>query len=133
MSKTIHVAVGVIVDAQHNILIALRPDDSHQGGLWEFPGGKVELGETVQQALARELNEELGIQATAFSPLINIHHDYGDKAVHLDVWWVDAFSGQPEGREGQPVQWVAAKVLADYEFPKANEPIIAAVIRSLAD
>jgi 8-oxo-dGTP diphosphatase len=131
VSKAIHVAVGVILDAQQNILIALRPNDSHQGGLWEFPGGKVEMGETVQQALARELNEELGIKAAAFRPLITINHNYGDKVVQLDVCWVDAFGGCPKGCEGQPVKWVAASMLTHYEFPKANQSIITAVIASL--
>ena len=131
MSKVVHVAVGVIVNAQQQILIALRPDDSHQGGLWEFPGGKVEQGETIQQALIRELQEELGIVAQRFAALTEIHHDYGDKAVHLDVWWVHEFSGEPQGREGQPLQWLAAAELSRYDFPKANQPIIAAVMQSL--
>ena len=129
--KTVHVAVGVIVNEQQQILIALRPAHTHQGGLWEFPGGKVETGETVQQALARELEEELGIRATGFDSLINIHHDYGDKAVYLDVWWVNQFNGQAEGKEGQPLQWVCAADLASYRFPEANMPILAAVQKQL--
>ncbi|ARN74729.1 8-oxo-dGTP diphosphatase MutT [Oceanicoccus sagamiensis] len=126
-AKLVHVAVGVIVDSQQNILIALRPEDSHQGGLWEFPGGKVEKGETVEAALSRELNEELGLTLISCRPLIEIRHDYPDKSVLLDVWWVDDFTGQPEGKEGQPIQWVSASELSGYTFPAANTPIIHAV------
>ena len=122
--KTVHVAVGVIVNEQQQILIALRPEHTHQGGLWEFPGGKVETGETVQQALARELEEELGIKASGFQTLTEIHHDYGDKAVFLDVWWVNQFSGEAEGKEGQPLEWVGAADLSDYKFPEANDEIV---------
>ncbi len=130
-TKLVHVAVGVILDGQQNILIALRSEDSHQGGLWEFPGGKVESGESVETALSRELNEELGLESISCRPLIEIRHDYSDKSVLLDVWWVDGFSGQAEGKEGQPIEWVSAAALLDYSFPEANQPIIAAVQQSL--
>lgn len=124
--KRVHVAAAVIRGADGKILIAKRADTQHQGGLWEFPGGKVEAEETVEVALARELNEELGITVTASRPLIQIHHDYVDKHVLLDVWEVSAFTGEPHGAEGQPLRWVTARELADYEFPAANRPIVAA-------
>jgi 8-oxo-dGTP diphosphatase len=124
--KRIHVAAAVIRAADGRILIARRADDQHQGGLWEFPGGKVEPGETVQAALARELEEELGIRPTAARPLIQVHHDYPDKQVLLDVWEVSAFVGEPHGAEGQPLAWVASRQLAEYQFPAANQPIVAA-------
>lgn len=123
----IHVAVGVILDAQQRVLIAFRPGHVHQGGLWEFPGGKVESGETVQQALARELNEELAIHVEACRPLLNLQHDYTDKAVQLDVWWVEQFRGEPVGREGQPLEWITAEQLSEYTFPEANAAIVTAV------
>lgn len=125
--KLVHVAVGVIVNSDGNILIAKRPDNSHQGGLWEFPGGKVEPGESLFAALKRELYEELAIDISATEPLIKIRHDYGDKQVLLDVHKVVAFSGQPIGNEGQPIQWVAPADLHQYEFPAANRPIISAI------
>lgn len=128
--KRVHVAVGVISNDQNQILIALRPDHVHQGGLWEFPGGKVESGETVQEALVRELAEELAIEATSFRALIDIEHDYVDKSVCLDVWWVDTFNGQPIGQEGQPVRWVAIENLSEYQFPEANQPIVDAIIET---
>lgn len=124
--KRIHVAAAVIRGADRRILIARRPEDKHQGGLWEFPGGKVEAGEAVEVALARELEEELGIRPTAARPLIQVRHDYPDKQVLLDVWEVSAFSGEPHGAEGQPLAWVSSAELADYQFPAANRPIVAA-------
>lgn len=124
--KRIHVAAAVIRGKDGQILIAKRCDDKHQGGLWEFPGGKVEAGETAQAALARELEEELGILVTTARPLIQVRHDYPDKHVLLDVWDVSAFTGEPHGAEGQPLAWVSARQLSEYEFPAANRPIVAA-------
>ncbi|MGY4530994.1 8-oxo-dGTP diphosphatase [Pseudomonas sp. TE3786] len=124
--KRVHVAAAVIRGTDGRILLARRPDDKHQGGLWEFPGGKVEEGESVRAALGRELAEELGIQVTAARPLIQVRHDYPDKHVLLDVWEVSAFTGEPHGAEGQPLAWVSNRELNDYEFPAANRPIVAA-------
>ncbi len=125
-SNYLHVAAAVIPDHAGNILIARRADHRHQGGLWEFPGGKIEAGEPVEVALARELEEELGIGVIKARPLIRIPHDYGDKRVLLDVWRVEAFEGEPHGREGQPVRWVRAERMSDYAFPAANKPIVTA-------
>ncbi|NNG14053.1 MAG: 8-oxo-dGTP diphosphatase MutT, partial [Gammaproteobacteria bacterium] len=122
----VHVAAAVVVNSDNEVLIAKRAVDAHQGGLWEFPGGKVEAGESVEQALARELLEETGIRVEYARPLIRVHHDYADKSVLLDVWRVEAFSGEAHGREGQPVKWVRPEQLADYAFPEANLPIIRA-------
>lgn len=122
----IHVVAAVIRSAAGEVLIALRSPDQHQGGLWEFPGGKVEAGEQATQALARELHEELGIQVTASAPLIQIAHDYADKSVFLDVWEVTGFTGEPKGAEGQPLRWVRPKDLSLYEFPAANRGIVRA-------
>lgn len=122
----LHVAVGVIV-RRDRVLIARRPDNVHKGGLWEFPGGKVEVGETVTQALGRELEEELGIGVSASEALIEISHNYPEKQVLLDVQLVLSFTGDPCGREGQPLQWATVEELADYAFPEANTPIITAL------
>ena len=124
--KRIHVAAAVIRGVDGRVLIARRPEDKHQGGLWEFPGGKVEEGEAVRDALCRELEEELGIRVSADRPLIQVHHDYPDKQVLLDVWEVAGFAGEPHGAEGQPLAWVSPRELVNYEFPEANAPIVAA-------
>jgi 8-oxo-dGTP diphosphatase len=124
--KRVHVAAAVIRGADGRILLARRADQQHQGGLWEFPGGKLEAGETVLAALRRELQEELGITVTRARPLIKVQHDYPDKHILLDVWEVSAFSGEPHGAEGQPLAWVAPRQLPEYQFPAANAPIVQA-------
>ena len=129
---TVHVAVAVILDAEGNILLTRRPGHVHQGGLWEFPGGKVEAGESLPAALARELLEELDIRPVRTSPLTEIHHDYGDKSVFLDVHVVWEFRGAPCALEGQPMRWVPVAELAEYAFPAANAPIVTAVLGLLS-
>lgn len=120
----IHVAVGVIKNNKQEILIAKRAAHLHQGGLWEFPGGKVEQGETVRQALSRELHEELGIVVEEAQPFTTIVHDYPDKSVLLDVWLVEKFSGQARSNESQPLLWIPVTELISYAFPEANRDIV---------
>lgn len=124
MKRVVHVAVGVVVDPEGKVLIALRPEQAHQGGLWEFPGGKCEPGEPVEVALARELREEVGITVLRQRPFCLIRHDYGDKDVLLDVWKVDAFTGTAIGKEGQPIRWAEIPTLDPVLFPAANRAII---------
>lgn len=124
----VHVAVAVIENARGEFLLARRPEHVHQGGLWEFPGGKVEPGEDIRVALDRELHEELGITAQHARPLLRVRHDYSDKSVLLDVWRVTAIHGTPHGREGQPLVWVAPGALRTYQFPEANAPIVTAAL-----
>jgi len=135
--SVIHVAVAAIIDNQGRVLLARRPDHVHQGGLWEFPGGKLESGESVSEALARELQEELGIIPASQRPLLSIRHDYQDRTVLLDVWRVDAFTwmdevdttngGRDIGREGQALRWVATQDLPGMDFPAANHAIVNAL------
>lgn len=120
------VAAGVVVSPTGAVLIAQRPGHVHQGGLWEFPGGKLEHGETALQALQRELEEELGIGVAQAEPLITLRHDYPDQRVCLHVFRVQQFSGMPRGLQGQPVRWVAKDELREWPFPAANRPIVAA-------
>ncbi len=126
-SERVHVAVGVILNDDGEVLITRRAKDTHQGDLWEFPGGKLETGESVQAALVRELKEELGIQVQETEPLIRIHHDYPDKSVLLDVRRVSRFQGTARGREGQPLRWLEPGKLTAQDFPAANAPIIKAL------
>ncbi|MCW8889410.1 MAG: Nudix family hydrolase [Sedimenticola sp.] len=119
----IHVAVGVIQDSEGRILLSRRPDHVHQGGLWEFPGGKVERREDLSQALRREIREELGIEVLTHQPLITVTHNYPDKQVKLDVHRIVKYAGRPMGMEGQPLEWVAIEQLSDYPMPAADQPI----------
>lgn len=128
MTKVVHVAVGVIQNTDGQILIARRAETAHQGGLWEFPGGKVDAGETLHQALTRELREELAIDVERTEPLIQIRHDYPDKSVLLDIHKVTAFSGVAQGNEGQPILWLFPSELSQYTFPAANKAIITALM-----
>lgn len=120
----IHVAAAAIVNNANEVLISQRAQDVHQGGFWEFPGGKLEPGESIQQALLRELDEELGIRANSYRPLIKVRHQYPDKTVLLDIWKVDDYTGQPVGREGQAIRWQAIDQLDQTEFPAADVPVI---------
>ena len=123
--KRISVAVGVLVDTHGRILITRRAKNAHQGGLWEFPGGKLELGESVFEALRRELSEELGTDIVSSTPLMTLEHDYQDKQVLLDIHLVREWRGEPRGLEGQPLAWVPAEALTNYAFPAANDAIVA--------
>ena len=123
-TKVVHVVVGVIKGSQNKILIAKRPAHVHQGGRWEFPGGKVENDESAEDALRRELQEELSIQIKKFCSLRKIRHDYQDKSVLLDIYLVDRFLGDAHGCEGQPIKWVSIDQLKYFSFPEANRAII---------
>jgi 8-oxo-dGTP diphosphatase len=125
-NKEIRVAVGVVEDAGGRILIARRPAEVDQGGLWEFPGGKIEPGETPFDALRRELMEETGIAVDGAEPMLVVRHDYPLRRVVLDVWRVRRFSGIARGRLGQPVRWVRPDELVDFRFPAANRSIVTA-------
>jgi len=122
--KIVHVAVGVVIDEANRVLVSLRAKQVHQGGLWEFPGGKCEPGESIEEALRRELDEELGIQVLGDAPLCKIAHDYGDKRVLLEVRRVLSYTGVPECKEGQSVRWAEINTLELEQFPAANGPII---------
>ena len=120
----IHVAVAVIFNDQGKILIAERPPHKYAPGLWEFPGGKVEKNETVQEALHREIIEEINLTILSARPWLQIHHDYSDRSVLLDVWIIEQFSGEPESMEGQLIKWVSLSELDQFTFPEGNKEII---------
>lgn len=127
----IRVAVGVIINKNNQVLIAKRGSHQHQGNKWEFPGGKVEKGETSQQALERELKEELGIEIQSEKHLVDITHQYDEgvshKTVVLEVYEVTDWSGEAKGREGQPLLWVEKSALNQYQFPAANADILSII------
>ncbi len=128
MTKRIHVAVGIIVNRNKQILLAKRPEHLHQGGKWEFPGGKVEQNETVTQALIRELKEEVALNVHSSEPFMALSYDYPDKQVLLDIHTVRDFTGEAQGLEGQQIAWVDKHELTHYDFPEANKPILAKLL-----
>ena len=124
----IAVAAGVLMDARGRVYITRRGVHQHQGGLWEFPGGKLEAGETARRALDRELFEELAIRVIDAQPYIQIDHNYGDVQIVLHVYTVSDYAGTPCGAEGQEGRWVPLERLtaigSNYAFPVANQPIL---------
>lgn len=124
----LHIAVGVIFDRSgNNLLLSKRHENVPQGGLWEFPGGKLHQHESRIDALYRELNEELGIDVLRARPLIQVKHAYPDQQVFLDVWLVLEWTGVPGGREGQQIAWISKDRMQEMSFPDANLPIIKAL------
>ncbi len=122
-----HVAVGVIINAQGLVLVALRPQHTELGGFWEFPGGKVEDGETTEAALKRELAEELAIHVITAHPFLTIKHAYLHRTIILHLFKVEDFSGEPIGNEGQTVRWVTLAELVHLPLPPANDIILQAL------
>jgi 8-oxo-dGTP diphosphatase len=124
----IEVAAAAIFDRESNrVLVAKRADHLHQGGLWEFPGGKCEAGESMGQALARELKEELGIVPLEYEPLITIRHEYEDRKLRLAFFRVNQYQGEVEGLEGQPLKWLLPSEMEPHLFPEADRPVITAL------
>lgn len=131
--KRIHIVAAIIFNQDKSqVFITKRPDDKHKGGFWEFPGGKVELDETIEQAMVRELEEEVGITTTEQQLFEHLEFDYPDKSLKFDFILVTQFEGQPYGKEGQQGEWVAVSKLDDYSFPEANVPILERVIKEFA-
>ena len=123
-SPVVQVAVAIIVNQEKEVLISLRPNSSHQGGLWEFPGGKLEIGESVEDALKRELLEELDIDLLESQSFKIIQHQYADKTVQLNIYIVSSFRGEPKGAEGQLIEWKSIDQLNPLDFPAANHNVI---------
>jgi len=130
--KHLQIAVGIIRDPRQRIFLTRRHADSHMAGKWEFAGGKLEKGETAEQALKRELHEEVGIEVTAFKPFTTIEHTFDDRRVTLNFFLVEGWQGEPYGREGQPQRWVAQNELDAADFPPANAEVIARLKADIA-
>ena len=125
--KPLHVAAAVLRDSAGRVLLARRHDHLHQGGLWEFPGGKLEADETVAEGLARELREELGIEVVRCRPFLCIDHAYPELTVRLDVHEVLEWRGEPRPLEGQALRWADPRSLDPGDFPAADIPMLTAL------
>lgn len=125
--RFLHIAAGALVDPRGAILICQRPAHKLYPGEWEFPGGKVEPGESVEQALARELDEELGIRVEAARPLIRLRHVYPELSVDLDTWLVTRFAGTPVSTEHPGMAWVPPDELPRWKLLAADRPIVSAL------
>lgn len=121
------VAAGVLTDPCGRVLLMQRLPGKHLAGLWEFPGGKLEAGETIEQALARELREELGVEMRACTPLISIPWRYPEKSVRLHAMRVTRWTGEPRAPEGHPLQWLPVRDMVVASMPAADAPIVTAL------
>lgn len=123
----IEVAAAIVRDSSGRVLLSKRPEHKHQGGCWEFPGGKLERGETPARALVRELKEELDIEVSSCLPFMTIEHAYPELTVRLHFREVSAWKGEPRGMEGQPLDWFEPASLSSLDFPTANRPVVTAL------
>lgn len=121
---------AALVDSDGRVLISQRPAEKMLGGLWEFPGGKIEAGERPEQALIRELDEELGItvREACLAPLTFASHAYPDMHLLMPLFICRRWEGTPASREGQLLKWVRPRALRDFPMPPADEPLIPALI-----
>ncbi|MCH2068527.1 MAG: 8-oxo-dGTP diphosphatase MutT [Shimia sp.] len=124
--KTVLVAAVALIDVDGRILLAQRPEGKSMAGMWEFPGGKIEAGETPEVALVRELKEELGIDTweSCLAPLTFASHSYDDFHLLMPLFACRKWNGIPSAQEGQTLAWVRAKDLRNYEMPPADIPLI---------
>ena len=127
----IPVAVGIARDPVGRLLVGQRPARKDYPGKWEFPGGKLECGETVFKALVRELREEVGLEVIQAEPAFVVRHLYPDRSVELNVWRVIDCRGEATGREGQVVCWVAPREFAGLDFLEGNQTIVERIIREV--
>lgn len=125
--ERIAVAAGILVDERGKVLLTERIGDSPFAGLWEFPGGKIDAGETAAAAMCRELTEELGIVVQQSDPFINVQHEYADRCVALEFFLVTQWQGRPVGRDGQALQWRKPADIAVEELLPADAPVLRAL------
>jgi 8-oxo-dGTP diphosphatase len=131
--EIVRVVAGILRNAADCVLIAQRPPGKHMAGHWEFPGGKLHHGESPEQALKRELREELGVDAAQFEHVMTIDHAYADRRVIMETYLVRRYQGEPHGREGQAIRWCPIGELADAAILPADLPIVAALLAAQTD
>jgi 8-oxo-dGTP diphosphatase len=123
------VVAAALFDAAGRVLIAERPAGKHMAGRWEFPGGKVAPGETEEAALARELEEELGIEMIEARPMMRLSHRYPDREVELSLWVVGRYAGEPRALDRQRLKWVERAQLGQEDLLEADRPFVAALVQ----
>ena len=128
-SRYLDVVAGILTAGDGRILIAERTSDRPFSGMWEFPGGKIAAGESQQQALSRELEEELGIVVQKSVFFMTLEHDYPDRAVRLNFFKITGWSGDPSGLEGQKIRWVSPADIEDGLMLPADAPVIDALLK----
>ena len=121
---------AALYDGDGRVLIAERPAGKHMAGRWEFPGGKVNAGESEAEALARELREELGVTIIASRPFMRLAHSYADRDVELSMWIVEDFQGEPQSLDRQRLKWVQPARLMEEDILEADRPFVTALFRS---
>jgi 8-oxo-dGTP diphosphatase len=126
-TRLLLVAACALVDPDHRVLLARRPEGKPMAGLWEFPGGKVRADETPEACVIRELDEELGLDVTAncLAPLTFASHDYDDFHLLMPLFVCRVWNGQPRPREGQAIKWLRPRDMRDYAMPDADRPLVA--------
>jgi 8-oxo-dGTP diphosphatase len=126
IKRMLLVAACALIDADGRVLLTQRPEGKAMAGLWEFPGGKVESGETPEQALIRELREEIGIETkvACLAPLTFASHAYDDFHLLMPLYVCRRYDGIARGLEGQALKWVRAKELRNYAMPPADDPLV---------
>ncbi|WP_272521452.1 8-oxo-dGTP diphosphatase MutT [Providencia sp. PROV202] len=127
--KHLHIAAGIIRNAQQHIFITQRPEGTHMAGFWEFPGGKLEKGEDPKGALIRELEEEVGIAVTDCDLYHQVDHEFDDRFITLYFFMVSGWKNDPYGKEGQKSRWIEQQSLIAEEFPPANRVIVDMLIK----
>ena len=130
--RIIHVVAAALVDGDGRVLLAQRPEGKSLAGLWEFPGGKLEPGESPEAALERELAEELGIAAPDLAPFTFVSFAYPDFHLVMLLYWCRAWAGQPEGRDGQALRWERPAAMPGLPMPPADVPLVEALIAAMA-
>jgi 8-oxo-dGTP diphosphatase len=128
----VRVVAGGLFDTTGRVLIAQRPPGSHMAGRWEFPGGKIDNGESELQALHRELAEEIGVKLIAAEPMLRLTHEYPQRRIELSMWLVTAYEGEPMSLDGQALKWVKPSLLPHEDLLEADRPIVAALVELAA-
>jgi 8-oxo-dGTP diphosphatase len=129
--RILYVVAAALVDGEGRVLLAQRPEGKALAGTWEFPGGKLEPGESPETALARELDEELGIVAGPLEPFTFVSHAYSDFHLVMMLYWCRHWRGEPHGRDGQALRWERPAAMAALPMPPADVPLVAALVAAL--